>query len=184
MQIFDTRPIIDEEGTVIQANHRVQEVTPFQKGHCHLREKAEERRKGDSYSSVGGKPGGNSCSPVISYVPNCYEYFIIKKSWKRVLKPAHHLSTNSTCCQNLYSLQRRGGERAFVLKCYLFYVCLVVCMCTMCVQQPEAVRTGATDGCEPSCECWEPNLGPLREQWVSAPNSPAVSSTPRARERF
>lgn len=39
---------------MIQASHKVQEVTPFQKGHCHLRER-EEERKGDSCSSAGGK---------------------------------------------------------------------------------------------------------------------------------
>ena len=28
-----------------------------------------------------------------------------------------------------------------------------------------APRIGATDGCEPPCGCWEPNLGPL-PQWL------------------
>lgn len=48
----------------------------------------------------------------------------------------------------------------------------VVCVCTMCVpgtlqRSEEDVRSpgsGATDDCELPYECWEFNLGPLREQ--------------------
>lgn len=44
-------------------------------------------------------------------------------------------------------------------------VCLSVHhMCAWCLPRPESgvrcPKTGVTDGCEPSCVCWESNLGP------------------------
>ena len=39
-----------------------------------------------------------------------------------------------------------------------------------CLQSPEegigSPGAGVTDGCEPLCECWELNLGPLEQQLV------------------
>lgn len=56
---------------------------------------------------------------------------------------------------------------------FSIYACLHVCLCTICMQCPwtseDGVRspgTGFTGGCELSCGCWDPNLGPLQEQQV------------------
>lgn len=59
---------------------------------------------------------------------------------------------------------------------FLSYECMFwlhLCKCTpyvQCLQRPEngvrSHRTGVTEGCEPPCECWKPNLGLLQAQPV------------------
>ena len=48
----------------------------------------------------------------------------------------------------------------------MFY--LHACMCTESPCSPEegaeSPGTGVKGGCELTCACWEPNLGPLQEQ--------------------
>jgi hypothetical protein len=39
------------------------------------------------------------------------------------------------------------------------------------VRSPE---TGVTDGCEPPCECWELNPGPLKEKQILSTTEPSL----------
>lgn len=50
----------------------------------------------------------------------------------------------------------------------------VWCLCgQMGVDSP---RTGVTDACEPSCECWKENSGPLEEHPVFLTPQPSLHS--------
>ena len=54
-----------------------------------------------------------------------------------------------------------------------------------CPQRPEKATefpgTGVTDGCEPTCGCWELNLGPLKEQPVLLSADPSLWSINNSR---
>ena len=53
----------------------------------------------------------------------------------------------------------------FLLYVYEWFAC----MCTTCVPSTHgagSLGARAVDGCESSCEIWEPNSGPLQEQPV------------------
>ena len=55
--------------------------------------------------------------------------------------------------------------------------CMCVCVTCACLRSPEDVRspeTGVTDGCEPPCEYWEPNSGPLQKQQVFLAAEPSL----------
>jgi len=72
-------------------------------------------------------------------------------------------------CRLLPILKKGFRLISFIL--YTWTFCLHVCMCTVCTQclckWEEGIKlpgTRVTDGCEPSCGCWELNSGPLEEQ--------------------
>ena len=54
-----------------------------------------------------------------------------------------------------------------------------------CPQRPEKATefpgTGVTDGCDPTCGCWELNLGPLKEQPVLLSADPSLWSINNSR---
>lgn len=55
---------------------------------------------------------------------------------------------------------------------------LYVCLCTACVQshrgQKRGPGTGAADGCEPLCRCWESDPGPLHHSITPPPLKPGL----------
>lgn len=59
----------------------------------------------------------------------------------------------------------------FLLLLFLWFIYFILCLyaylCTMYVRPEESIkspRTGAADGCELLCRCWDLNLGPLEER--------------------
>ena len=67
----------------------------------------------------------------------------------------------------------------FILCVWLF--CMLLCLCTMFLPCPWRSEVGVrasgsrvADSCEPLCGCWEPNLGPLKEQQVFSTAKPSL----------
>jgi hypothetical protein len=60
----------------------------------------------------------------------------------------------------------------FCFLCMNAFACM--CICVLCAwmvptEEDEDIRSSGTvitNGCEPPCECWEPNLSPMEEPSV------------------
>lgn len=104
-----------------------------------------------------------------------------------VLKESHYLSFSCFLgfCVVFYVSVALTVSSGFIQQLILFknyfyvYKCLPVHhICDWCLRRPEknirSPRIASTDGCEPPCECWELNSGPLEEQPVLLVPEPSL----------
>lgn len=89
------------------------------------------------------------------------------------LKGTFYTGYQQYCARVPVALQQ---PQHFVILC-LFKIIFIWCMCT-CRPSAHRSQKRASDLLELGCESWEPKLGPLEEQAVSALNGWAISSAP------
>lgn len=92
-------------------------------------------------------------------------FFFIFGNYIPPFHPPIFFPSNTSQIPSLLS----GKFTAFLKKLFYVYGCLPECrsvhqVFTECIEEGVGISgSGVRDSCGPLCECWEPNLGPLKE---------------------